>query len=60
MPYFDIGIPQGIFANLRFRRFLMFFLIFRVFGSMRTRLLCIVGELAGGGSMAVTVGVSDR
>ena len=23
-------------------------------------LLCIVGELAGGGSVAVTVGVSDR
>ena len=31
-----------------------------VFGYLRTSLLCIVGELAGGGSVAVAVGVSDR
>ena len=28
-------------------------------GSLQTILLCIVGELAGGGSVAVAVGVSD-
>ena len=32
---------------------------FFVFGSMRTTLLYILGELAGGGSVAVAVGVSD-
>ena len=31
-----------------------------VFWSLQTNLLCIVGELAGGGSVAVAVGVSDR
>ena len=31
-----------------------------VFGSLQTSPMCIVGELAGGGSVAVTVGVSDR
>ena len=33
-----------------------------VFGSLQTSLLCIVGELAGGGSVAVAVavGASDR
>ena len=31
-----------------------------VFGSLQTSLLCRVGELAGGGSVAVAVGVSDR
>ena len=29
------------------------------FGSLQTILLCIVGKLAGGGSVAVAVGVSD-
>ena len=33
---------------------------FSVIGSLRTSLLCIMGELAGGGSVAVAVGVSDR
>ena len=33
---------------------------FRFFGSLRTMLLCIVGELAGGGIITVAVGVSDR
>ena len=36
------------------------FYIFCVFGSLQTSLLCIVGELAGGGSVAVADGVSDR
>ena len=30
------------------------------FGVFLTSLLCIMGELAGGGSVAVAVGVSDR
>ena len=29
-------------------------------GSLQAGLLCIVGELAGEGSLAVAVGVSDR
>ena len=35
------------------------FEIFRVFGSLQTSLLGIVGELAGGGCVALTVGDSD-
>ena len=31
----------------------------RMFWSLQTILLCIVGEIAGGGSMAVAEGVSD-
>ena len=31
-----------------------------VLGSLRTSLLYMVGELAGGGSVTVAVGVSDR
>ena len=34
--------------------------LFRVCGSLRTSLLCIMGELTGGWSVAVAVGVSDR
>ena len=30
-----------------------------IFGSLQTILLCIVLELAGGGSVAVAVGISD-
>ena len=40
--------------------FLVFLYIFLVFGSLQIILLCIVVELAGGGSVAVAVGVSDR
>ena len=32
----------------------------QIFGSLQTSLLCIMGKLAGGGSMAVALGVSDR
>ena len=39
-------------------------IIFGVLGSLQTSLLCILGELSGGGSVAVAVavavGVSDR
>ena len=31
-----------------------------VLGSLLTSLLCIMGELAWGGSVAVSVGISDR
>ena len=34
--------------------------LFWIFGSSETRLLCIVGELAGGGTVAVAVGISGR
>ena len=40
------------------------FLHFRIFcaflGSFQTTLLCIVGELAEGGSVAVADGISDK
>ena len=36
-----------------------FLKLFRVFGSLRTILLCIVWKLVGGGSVAVAVAVSD-
>ena len=34
--------------------------VFRIFGSLQTSLLCIMGELVGGGSVTVAVGVSNR
>ena len=37
-----------------------FFCFCVVFGSLQTSLLCIMGESAGEGSVAVAVGVSDR
>ena len=33
---------------------------FSVMGSLQTSLLCTVGSLAGGGSVAVAVGFTDR
>ena len=33
---------------------------FQVFGSLQSSLLCIMGELAGGGSVAKAVGITDR
>ena len=32
---------------------------FQVLGSWQTSLLCIMGELEGGGTVAVAIGVSD-
>ena len=55
-PLFDFQPFNCLIAlddYLRFNKFL-------VFGSLQTSLLCIVGELAGGGSVTVAVGVSDR
>ena len=42
--------------------FLWFFCFnfWRFFGSFQVSLLCIVGELAGGGSVAVAVSLSDK
>ena len=37
-----------------------FLIFFWDFGSLQASLLCIVGDLAGRGSVAVAVGVSDR
>ena len=45
---------------LQFKYFLLCFAIFRVLGSLQTSLLCIMGDLAGGGSVAVAIGVSGR
>ena len=39
--------------------FLLLFFLSRVVGSLRTSLLCIMGELAGGVYVAVAVGVND-
>ena len=54
-----IGIPADVLSFCRFNDFMRFD-IFSGFKSLRSSLLCIVGELAGGGSVAVAVGVSDR
>ena len=54
-----IGIPLEAFGFLQFWRFLRFG-IFQVLVSLWTLLLCITGELAGQGSVAVAVGISDR
>ena len=54
----NIGIPLDFFlAVLPFQWFFAF-LVFWGFGSLQTSLLCIVGDLAGGGSVAVAVGIS--
>ena len=56
----NIGIPLDILSFCRFDDFWRLKL-FLVFGSLQTSLLCIImGELAGGGFVAVAVGVSDR
>ena len=58
----NIGISLGIFWFFAISIFFCILTFFRVFGSLRTSLLCIKWELAGGGSaaVAVAVGVSDR
>ena len=50
----NVGVPLVLGYNDFWR--LEFF---HVLGSLQTSLLCIVGELAGEGSAAVAVGVSD-
>ena len=54
-----IGIPLDVFGF----GFLITFCVLKFsFGSLQTSLLCILGELAGKGSVAVAVavGVNDR
>ena len=48
-----ISITLEVFVLCRFD-------IFMGFGSLQISLLCIMGELAGGESVAVADGVSDR
>ena len=54
--YWHISRRFRVFAILLIFCVLKFFW---VFGCLRTGLLCIMGVLAGGGSVAVAVGVSD-
>ena len=49
-----IGIPLDISGYCRF------YVFFWVLGSLRTSIVCIMGEFTGGGLAAVAVGVSDR
>ena len=54
----NIGIPLDSSGFCRFDDFGSPF--FPGFGSSHTSILCILGELAGGGFMAVAVNVTDR
>ena len=54
----NIGIPLDIYFFSDFFYVCNFFLL--VSGSLQTSLLCIIGELAGGGSVAVVFGVIDK
>ena len=54
------GIPLDIFRSFLFQWLFSFCIFLCFFGSLRTSLLCISGELEGGGSAAVAVVVSDR
>ena len=52
------GLPLKFWFCIFFPSFFIMFLF--VFWSLPTILLCIVGELAGGGSVAVAFGINDR
>ena len=58
----NIGIPLNVFVFLSFNDSLRYKIFPWVFGSLRSSLLCIIGELAGGVSVAVAVALvtSDR
>ena len=56
----NIGIPLDNSAVLTIAKKENCVKKIQVFGSLLTSLLCIVGELSGGGSVAVAVGISDR
>ena len=60
----NIGIPLDpwTFIFCRFDVFFAFDFFSSVLGSLQTGLLCILGELQGGGyvAVAVTVCISDR
>ena len=49
----------SIILAVRKNWFSVSMIFYGFFGSLQTSLLFIVGELEGGGSVAVTVGVSD-
>ena len=55
----SIGIPLDIFGFFRLEDFLRYEM-FSIFASLQISILCIMGELAGGGSVTVAVAVSDR
>ena len=54
-----IAIPLYVFAFCGFNDLLRFGNIFCSLGSLQTSQLCVVSELAGGGSVAVAYGISD-
>ena len=56
----NIGIPLNFFWVLDYLVILCVLNIFVGYGSVRTNLLCIMGEIAGGGSFAGAVAFSDR
>ena len=55
-----IFLPSHHFSFLYVSMIFCVSIFFWVFGPLETSLLCIMGELAEGGSVAVAVGVSER
>ena len=55
-----IGLPLYIFMFFAVSRIFCVLKCFQVFGSLPTSPLCVRGELAGGGYLAIAVGVTDR
>ena len=55
----NIGIPLDILNVCDFDVFFLHFCIFLVLCYLQISLLCIMGELTGGRSVAVAVGVID-
>ena len=58
----NTGIPLDVFGFFKIKNKIKFPFWTNVpaFGSLQTSILCIMRELARGGSVAVAVGVSDR
>ena len=56
----NIGIALYIFGLLAILMIFGVLTCFWIFWVCRTSLLCIMGELTGGGSVPVDVNVSDR
>ena len=55
----NIGIPLDVFVFFVVSMIFCILKNFLGFGSLQTSLLCKLGELAGGGSVAVAVGISS-
>ena len=53
------GIPVDISGLLQFLCFFCVYNVFKVLESLQTSLLCIMGELAGEGSVAVAIGIGN-